>query len=54
MKERLAGTKHRSYRFHMEMLHLNEVEGKEKYGAEMSNRFVALQDKNAEVEINGA
>jgi hypothetical protein len=31
---------------------LNEVEGKEKYGVEVSNRFAALEDFDAEVEIN--
>jgi hypothetical protein len=30
---------------------LNEVEGKEKY-VEVSNRFAALEDLDAEVEIN--
>jgi hypothetical protein len=31
---------------------LNEVEGKEKYHVEVSNRFTALEDSDAEVEIN--
>jgi hypothetical protein len=31
---------------------LNEVEGKEKYRVEVSNRFVVLEDLDAEVEIN--
>jgi hypothetical protein len=31
---------------------LNEVEGKEKYHVEVSNRFAALEDLDAEVEIN--
>jgi hypothetical protein len=31
---------------------LNEVEGKEKYRLEVSNRFAALEDLNTEVEIN--
>jgi hypothetical protein len=31
---------------------LNEVEGKEKYRVEVSNRFAALEDLVAEVEIN--
>jgi hypothetical protein len=30
---------------------LNEVEGKEKYCAEVSNRFAALEDLDAEVDI---
>jgi hypothetical protein len=33
---------------------LNEVEGKEKYHIEVSNRFVALKDLDTEVEINSA
>jgi hypothetical protein len=31
---------------------LNEVEGKEKYRVEVSNRFAALEDLDTEVEIN--
>jgi hypothetical protein len=31
---------------------LNEVEGKEKYHVEVSNRFAELEDLDAEVEIN--
>jgi hypothetical protein len=31
---------------------LNEVEGKEQYRVEVSNRFAALEDMDAEVEIN--
>jgi hypothetical protein len=31
---------------------LNEVEGKEKYRVDVSNRFEALEDLDAEVEIN--
>jgi hypothetical protein len=33
---------------------LNEVEGKEQYHVEVWNRFVALEDLDAEVEINSA
>jgi hypothetical protein len=33
---------------------LNEVEGKEQYRVEVSNRFVALEDLDTEVEINSA
>jgi hypothetical protein len=46
-----------AYRFHMERFNLkklNEVEGKEQYCVEDSNRFAALEDLNAEVEINSA
>jgi hypothetical protein len=31
---------------------LNEVEGKEKYHVEVSNRFAALEDLDAEFEID--
>jgi hypothetical protein len=33
---------------------LNEVEGKEQYRVEVSNRFVALEDLDVQVEINSA
>jgi hypothetical protein len=33
---------------------LNEVRGKEQYRVEVSNRFAALEDLDAEVEINSA
>jgi hypothetical protein len=33
---------------------LNEVEGKEQYHVEVSNRFAALEDLDTEVEISGA
>jgi hypothetical protein len=39
-------------RFNIKML--NEVESKDKYCIEVSNRFVALEDFNCEVEINSA
>jgi hypothetical protein len=31
---------------------LNLIEGKEKYGVEVSNRFAPLEDMDTEVEIN--
>jgi hypothetical protein len=49
--------KQRSQRFHTERFNLkkiNEVEGKEQYHVEVSNRFVALEDLDAEVGINSA
>jgi hypothetical protein len=55
--ERLAVNKQRSQRFHMERFNLkklNEVEGKEQFRIEVSNRFAALEDLDAEVEINSA
>jgi hypothetical protein len=33
---------------------LNEIEGKEQYRVEVSNRFAALKDMDTEVEINSA
>jgi hypothetical protein len=39
-------------RFNLEKL--NEVEGKEKYHVEVSNRFTALENLDTEVEINNA
>jgi hypothetical protein len=56
-KEQLAVNKQRSHRFNMERFNLkklNEVEGKEQYYVEVSNRFAALEDFDAEVEINSA
>jgi hypothetical protein len=46
VRERLAVSKQRPYRVHMERFDLeklNEVEGKEEYRAEISNRFTALE-----------
>jgi hypothetical protein len=57
VRERLAVNTQRSQRFHMERFNLkklNEVEGKEKFRFDMSNRFAALEDLDAEVEINSA
>jgi hypothetical protein len=57
VRERLAVNKQRSQIFHMERFNLkklNKVEGKEQFRVEVSNRFVALEDLDAEVEINSA
>jgi hypothetical protein len=57
VKERLAVNKQRSLRFHMERFNLKkltEVEVKEQYRVEVSNRFAALEDLDTEVEINSA
>jgi hypothetical protein len=57
VREQLAGNKQRSHRFHMERFNLkklNEEESKEQYHVEVSNRFAALEDLDAEVEINSA
>jgi hypothetical protein len=55
IRERIAVNKQGSHKLHMERFNLkkiNEVEGKEKYRVEVSNRFAALEDLDAEVEIN--
>jgi hypothetical protein len=47
VRERLAVNKHRSQRFHMENFNLktlNDIEAKEQYHFEVSNRFAALED----------
>jgi hypothetical protein len=57
VRERLAMSKGGSYKFHMERFNLkklNEVEGKEKYHVKVSDRCTALEDLDAEVEINTA
>jgi hypothetical protein len=57
VRGRLAVNKQRSHRFCMERFNLKklyEVEDKEQYRVEVSNRFAALEDVNAEVEINSA
>jgi hypothetical protein len=56
-RERLAVNKQRSHRFHIErfnLMKLNEIEGKEQYRVGVSNRFAALEDLDADVEINSA
>jgi hypothetical protein len=55
IRERLTENRQGSHKFHIEMFNLkklNEVEGKEKYRVEVSNRFAALEDLDAVVEIN--
>jgi hypothetical protein len=55
--ERLAVNKQRSHRFHMERFNLRKlkkVECNEHYRVEVSNRFAALEDLDAEVESNSA
>jgi hypothetical protein len=50
VRERLAVNKQISQRFDMERFNpkkLNEVEGKEKFHVEVSNRFAALEDLDA-------
>jgi hypothetical protein len=53
----LSGGGKRSPRFHKDRFNLkklNELEGNEQYSVEVSKRFAALEDLEAEVEINSA
>jgi hypothetical protein len=55
IRERLAVYKQGSHEFNMERFNvkkLNEVESKEKYCVEFSNRFAVLEVLDAGVEIN--
>jgi hypothetical protein len=57
VRERLAVNKQRSHSLHTEIYILkkfNEVEGKEQFRVEVSNRFAPLEDLDVEVEINSA
>jgi hypothetical protein len=54
VRERLAVNKQRSQRVHMERFNLKElkqIEDKEEFRVEVSNRFAALEDLNTEVKI---
>jgi hypothetical protein len=54
---RLAASKQTTHSAHMERFNvekLNKVEGKEHYHVEISNRFAALENLIAEVDINRA
>jgi phosphomevalonate kinase len=56
-RERLAVNKQRSHIFHMERFNLdklNEVEGKEQYCVQVSNRIAHSEELDAEMEINSA
>jgi hypothetical protein len=56
VRERLAVSKQTRHTVHMETfnLKLKEVEGNEQYHVEISNRFAALENLDAEVDINRA
>jgi ABC-type hemin transport system ATPase subunit len=57
VRDRLPVSKQIMHRVHMERFNLrklNEVEGKEQYRVEISNRFVALENLDAEVNIDRA
>jgi hypothetical protein len=53
VRERLALNKQRSHRYHINRFNLkklNQIEGKEQFCVEVSNRFAGLEDLDAEVE----
>jgi hypothetical protein len=57
VRESLEVNKQRSHRFNMKRFNLkklNEVESKEQYRVEVSNRFAALEYLDTEEEINSA
>jgi hypothetical protein len=56
VRERLTVSKRRTHRVHIEGLNLkkfNDVEGKEQYRVEISNRFAALENLDTEVSEVG-
>jgi hypothetical protein len=46
-RERIAVNKHRSRRFHVERFNLKKLKEVEQYQVEVSNRFAALEDLDA-------
>jgi hypothetical protein len=57
VRKRLAVSKQRTHRVHMERFNLkklNEVEGKEQYRVDISNRFATLENFDTGVDINRA
>jgi hypothetical protein len=57
VRERRAVNKQTAHRFHRErfkLTKLNETEGKEHNRVEISNKFAALENLDAEVDINRA
>jgi hypothetical protein len=55
IRERIAVNKQGSHKFHMERFNLKkliEVDNKEQYHAEVSNRFTTVEDMNSEVHTN--
>jgi hypothetical protein len=56
-RERQVVCKQTTHRVHMERFNLkklNRVKGEEQYCVEISNKFVALENLDAEMDINGA
>jgi hypothetical protein len=57
VRERLTVSKQTTHKIHMERFNLkqlNEVEGKEQYRVEISNRFAVLENLHTEVDMNRA
>jgi hypothetical protein len=57
VRERLTANKQTSQKLYKERFNLkklNDVEGKEKYRVEVSNRYATLKNWDAEVEIKSA
>jgi hypothetical protein len=57
IRDRLAVGRQTTHRFRIERFNLkklNEVDGKEQYHVEITNRFTALESLDAEVHINRA
>jgi hypothetical protein len=57
VRERLAMSKDTTHRFHMKRFNLkklNGIKGKEQCWVEISDRFAALENLHAEVDINRA
>jgi hypothetical protein len=57
VREKLAVNKQRSHRFHMERFSLKkikQVEDKEQFHVEVSNRSAALEDSVVEIDVIGA
>ncbi|PNF33805.1 hypothetical protein B7P43_G10012 [Cryptotermes secundus] len=57
VRERLAVSKKTTHRVHMKRFNLkklNEVESKEQYRVEISNRFTALENLDTEADVNKA
>jgi hypothetical protein len=57
VREGLAVNKQRSHSLHTERFNLkklNDIEGKEQFRVEVSNRFVTLEDLDTEVKMNSA
>jgi hypothetical protein len=55
IRERIAMNKQGSHKCHMDRFNLkklNEVEGKEKYCVEVSNRFAALEDLDTDLSFD--